>query len=86
MPSPLKFYRSDPLGKGRGRGYYYKRGGYKRGWMSKYSGSQDGNYRPSKNRKVTRAYEHTGDKNRMKRTRHKVQKSPRKYIFLKGFF
>lgn len=82
----MKFYNRDPMGKGRGRGYYYNRGGYKKGWMSKYSGAHDGTYRPSKNTKVTGRYEHTGDRNRMKRTKHKVRTSPRKHIFLKGFF
>ena len=87
MPSPLKFFRSDPLNKGRGKGYYYRRGGYKRGWMSKYSGSQDGTYRPSKNvKKLKPRYEHTGDKNRMKRTKHRVKTSPKKWKVLKGFF
>ena len=75
------------MGKGRGKGYYYNRGGYKRGWMSKYSGLQDGNYRPHKNTKKLKArYEHTGDRNRQKRTTHRVQKSPKKFGFLKGYF
>ena len=87
MPSPMKFYGSDPIKMGRGKGYYYLRGGYKRGWMSKYTGEHDASYRPSRNKKkLTRAYEHTGDTDRMKRRTHKVQRTPRKYVFLKGFF
>ena len=87
MPSPLKFYRNDPIGRGRGMGYYYKRGGYKRGWMSKYDGMQDGSYRPKQNKpSLSRSYEHTGDRNRQKMTRHGVKKSPKKYVFMKGFF
>jgi hypothetical protein len=87
MPSPMKFFKSDPMRKGRGKGFYYKRGGYKRGWMSKYSGSQDGSYRPRKNtKKLQRRYEHTGDRNRMKRTTHRVKVSPKKWKVFKGFF
>lgn len=87
MPSPMKFYKRDPNGKGRGQGFYYNRGGYKRGWKSKYSGSQDGVYRPRKNTKNLKGrYEHTGDRNRNKRTRHKIPVSPRKSRIFKGFF
>ena len=38
MPSSLKFFRSDPNGKGRGRGIYYHRG---HGVYSKYSVERD---------------------------------------------
>jgi hypothetical protein len=83
----MKYYRSDPLKRGRGSGYYYRRGGYKKGWMSKYSGRQDGNYRPSlTTKKLKRNYEHTGDRNRRRMTRHKVNKSPKKFNFIKGWF
>ena len=38
MVAPLKFYRQDPNGKGRGRGAYYHRGN---GVYSKYSQARD---------------------------------------------
>lgn len=38
MPSPLKFFKTDPNGQGRGRGVYYHRG---KGVYSKYSIERD---------------------------------------------
>lgn len=38
MPSPLRFFRRDPNGKGRGRGIYYYRG---KGIYSKYNIERD---------------------------------------------
>lgn len=40
MPSPLKFLRRDPDGKGRGPGYYYYRG-HPKYTHSKYSETRD---------------------------------------------
>jgi len=64
MPSPLKPYKRDPNGKGRGEGLYYLRSG---GYYSKYSVARDRKtkskgYKTSKvgkprNSKIT----HTGD-------------------------
>jgi len=40
MPSPLTRYNKDPEGKGRGAGWYYRRGNTKYKW-SKYSEQRD---------------------------------------------
>lgn len=101
MVSPLVWKRTDPnktKTRNRGKGYYYRRSSYKRGWYSKYSGegSQDGAYKFPKvakdgregrsTPKLSKRYEHAGDRNRRKRVSHRVQVSPRKQKRKKGWF
>ena len=47
MPGPIKRYKRDPNGKGRGPGYYYHRG---KGVYSKYSGTRDKYHKAPKSR------------------------------------
>ena len=64
MPSPLKEYKKDPNGKGRGNGLYYLRGG---GLYSKYSIARDkkklskGYQKSRTGRPITSKITHTGD-------------------------
>lgn len=43
----MRYFRKDPMRKGRGAGYYYRRS-YKgtTRWLSKYSGKRDGQRKP----------------------------------------
>lgn len=64
MPGPLKRFKNDPNGAGRGGGLYYHRG---HGIWSKYSWSRDA--KRKKGRKVKRkaGYGHTMDSHYTKR-------------------
>lgn len=91
MVSPLQYKAVDPNKtkmRNRGSGYYYMRNTYKKGWFSKYSGSNDkvrrikGESQPN----LKRTYQHAGDKNKRQRITHRVQVSPRKQRRMKGWF
>ena len=62
MPGPIKRYRKDPQGKGRGPGLYYHRG---RGIYSKYSGKADKKV-GSKRYAGKGDYRHTNDRIKIK--------------------
>jgi len=91
MVSPLTFFGSDPnrsKNVNRGRGYYYKRNSYKKGWFSQYTGEAD-SVRKIKGKsqpKLSRKYQHAGDTTKRKRINHRVQISPRKQRRMKGWF
>jgi len=62
MTSPMRFFRKDPMRKGRGAGYYYRRS-YKgtTRWLSKYSGKRDGVRKAGIHRNQQWRYAHTAD-------------------------
>lgn len=68
MVSPLKYFKSDPNKAGRGRGFYYRRISYKRGWFSKFSNDRDGVHKITGKAlpKLSRRYEHAGDRRKVK--------------------
>lgn len=68
MVSPLKYFKADPNNKGRGRGFYYRRISYKRGWFSKFSSARDGVHKikGKAHPKLGRRYEHAGDRKKVK--------------------
>ena len=58
MPGPLKKYKRDPNGKGRGAGFYYHRGN---GEYSRYNKSRDRGYKQNTPRGVKRKRKSTHD-------------------------
>lgn len=74
MVSPLTWKNKDPNNKGRGRGYYYKRYGYKPRHWSRYRKTRDAKIKASE-KGFSKRYEHTGDKNTGRRTSFKLNKN-----------
>jgi hypothetical protein len=78
MTSPMKYFRKDPMRKGRGAGFYYMRSHNGRRWFSKYTASKDAHRRSTgHSMKVSGRYEHTADRHIGKRIRHSLKITPK---------
>lgn len=75
MARPMKYYSRDPMGKGRGAGYYYPRS-YKgkKNWYSKYSEELDAKRKSKPSPYKSKNWRHAGDNESYKGLRKKRKK------------
>ena len=79
MVSPLKYYRRDPMNKGRGAGYYYKRShNGNTNWKSKFEATRDAVRKAHTKISVkSLRYQHTGDMKVGQKSHLNVKFNPR---------